>query len=91
MTKWNEILETAIIGKILTTLVEEGYRVEVSDQDGGGFFMYAATGGNGRPAKGYQYWVRLSPGNGADVITDYTTNLESLLAPINKFAEGFAE
>lgn len=33
-------------------------------------------------------WVRFVYGNdGYDVISDYTTNLESILAPINEFAD----
>jgi hypothetical protein len=67
-------------------LLDEGFRLEVSDQDGGGLFVYAAEEGGTKPLTGYVYWVRLTPGNGADVITDYTTNLETIIKPVNDFA-----
>jgi hypothetical protein len=88
---WNEILEDAIIGKTLMALVDDGYRVEVSDQDGGGLFIYAAEDGGEKPEDGYKFWVRLVPGNGADVIVDYTTNLENTLKPANDFAAQFRQ
>ncbi len=81
MCRWNQILEDAIIGKVVTTLIDEGFRVEMSDQDGGGLFVYAAEDGGQKPEGGYNYWVRLVPGNGVDVIVDYTTNLETMLKP----------
>ena len=35
-------------------------------------------------------WVKFVYGNdGPDVINDYTTNLEDVLAPVNKYAERF--
>lgn len=91
---WNQILEDAITGKIVTTLIDNGYRVEMSDQDGGDLFVYAAPHdeNEGRmPPGGYHFWVRLTPGNGADIVADYTQNLENLLAPINQFCETFRE
>jgi len=88
---WDQILEDAIIGKVVTTLVEASFRIEVSDQDGGnGLFVYAAADGGSKPKGGYDYWVRLMPGNGADVIVDYTTNLEAILKPVSEFAAKFA-
>mgnify|MGYP001582449671 CR=1 FL=1 len=47
--------------------------------DGGGVFVYAAADGGPKPKGGYNYWVRLVPGNGADVLVDYTTNLEAAI------------
>ena len=85
----NEIIEEAIIGKVAMALVGDGYRIEMSDLDGGGLFVYAAPDGGHRPKGGYNYWVRLVPGNGADVIVDYTTNLETTIKPVNDFAEQF--
>lgn len=89
MIDWNQIIEDAIIGKLLVTLVDGGFRVQMSDQDGGGLFVYAAEDGGEMPKGGYNYWVRLVAGNGADVISDYTTNLETVLKPVNDFAKQF--
>lgn len=90
MAGWNQILEDAIVGKLIAALIDEGFRLEVSDQDGGGLFVYAVPDGGNKPEAGFDYWVRLVPGNGADVIVDFTTNLETLLKPVNAFAEQFA-
>ena len=82
-----QLLEDAILGKIVNALVTNGFRVEVSDQDGGGLYVYAAAGDGQKPDDGYDYWVRLVPGNGSSYISDYSTNLESVLKPVNAFAE----
>lgn len=38
--------------------------------------------------KGWEGWIKLIYGNdGWDVISDYTTNLEELLKPVNEFAD----
>lgn len=87
---WNQILEDAIVGKLIAALVDEGYRLEISDHDGGGLFVYAAPDGGNKPGSGYEYWVRIEPGNGADVIVDFTTNLGTTLKPVNAFAAQFA-
>jgi hypothetical protein len=86
---WNLILEHAIIGKVIEAMIDDGYRLEISDQDGGGLFVYAAPNGEEKPKDGYKFWVRLVSGNGADVISDYTTNLEATLKPVNDFAAQF--
>lgn len=36
-------------------------------------------------------WVKLIFGNGYDVISDYSTVLEDLMAPVNKFADKMQE
>jgi hypothetical protein len=82
---WNQLLEDAIVGKLFAALIEDGYRVEASDQDGGGLYLYAYPDA-AKPKKPANHWVRLVPGNGADVITDYSTNLERTLKPVNDFA-----
>jgi hypothetical protein len=41
---------------------------------------------SGRKAIG---WVRLAFGNGWDMVSDYTTNLEDFLAPVNAVAESW--
>lgn len=86
---WNRIIEDAIIGKVVTALVDDGFRVEMSDQDGGGLFVYANPADEEKPEDGYNYWVRLVPGNGADVLVDYTTNLEATIKDVNAFAAQF--
>lgn len=86
---WNQILEDAIVGRVLTALVEDGYRVEASDQDGGGLHLYAAEDGEEMPHDGFKHWVKLVPGNGAEVIVDYTVSLESTIRPVNEFAAQF--
>lgn len=88
---WNAILEDAIIGKLVGTLIDDGFRLEMSDQDGGGLFLYAVEDGGEKPEGGYTHWVRLVLGNGTDVIVDYTTNLEDTLKPINEFAKLFQQ
>lgn len=87
----NDIIEDAIVGKLVVALIDEGFRLEMSDQDGGGLFVYAAQDGGEKPEEGYNYWVRIVPGNGADVIVDYTANLETVLKPVNDFAEKFSQ
>lgn len=92
MTKWTEFLEAAITGKVISALIDHGYRVEVSDQDGGdGLFIYAAADGGAKPKDGFNYWVRLQPGNGADLIVDHTTNLEAVLKEVNAFAASWQD
>lgn len=89
MKQWNDVLENAIIGRVCTALLDDGYRIELSDQDGGCLFVYAWQTEK-RPAR-HTHWVRLTLGNGASVLTDYTTNLESVLASINTFAAQWQE
>jgi hypothetical protein len=67
------LFTNAIIGKLALTLVEEGWRIEFCDQDGGGLFVYAAPADTQIPHGNVSYWVHLEPANkGADVIADYT-------------------
>ena len=79
-------LENAILGKIVMTLLDDGFRVILSDQDGGGLYLYAnPDNGDQEPEGGYKYWIRLTPGNGVDFITDYTINLEKIMKPVEDF------
>jgi len=66
-------IERQIIGELISNLVENGFRIEISDQDGGGLFVYAAPYDEVKPDDGYKYWVRLVEGNGCDIIVDYST------------------
>jgi len=88
---WNQILEDIIVGKLIMALVDDNYRIEISSHDGGGLYIYAAEDNGIKPKDGYRHWVRLVPGNGADIIVDYTTSLEQVLILVNKFASQFAE
>lgn len=89
--KWMQVLEDAIVGRLVGDLIEQGFRVEISDQDGGGLFVYATPDGGEKPEGGYTHYARLTLGNGADVITDYTTNLESIVRPINEWTARWAD
>lgn len=91
MQKWNDILEAAIIGKVCTALSDDGFRVELSDRDSGAGEIYCyAWKTEKRPAI-FSFWVKLIPGNGADVLSDHTTNLEAVLKPVNDFAASWMD
>jgi hypothetical protein len=68
--------ERQIIGELILNLIEHGFRIEVSESDGGGLFVYAAPDGGEKPKDGYSYWVRLVEGNGCDIISDFSTSTE---------------
>lgn len=68
--------ERQIIGELVLNLIDNGFRVEISDSDGGGLFVYAAPDGGEKPEGGYEYWVRLVEGNGCDIISDFSTRTE---------------
>lgn len=93
MRKWNEILEHAIVGKLVDALLQEEYRVVIEDQEDGitRVYVHDQDEDHGIPEGGYKMWVKLVPGNGADIISDYTTNLEKVLKPVNDFAAQFAD
>lgn len=83
-------MEALLIGRTIIALSNAGYRCELSDQDGGdGLFLYAWQTER-RPAK-HDRWVRFTPGNGVDALTDYTTNLEEVLKPVNALAAFFMQ
>jgi len=88
---WNQILEDAIIGKVVTALVDDGFRLETSPQAGGGSYIYAVENGGKKPPEGFDFWVCIVPGNGTSVISDYSVNLEETLKPVNEFAAQFEE
>jgi hypothetical protein len=86
----SNFLMQAIIGRIVLDMIDEGYRVQMSDQDGGGLFLYAMPDAEDFPAqqRAVNHWIRLQPeNNGADIISDYSTNLESIIDPIAKWCE----
>ena len=81
------LTERAIVGALVMELINNGFRVEMCDQDGGGLHVYAVPDGGQKPTDGYDYWIILVPGNGTDVISDYSVNFETILAPVFKFVE----
>ena len=83
------LVEDAILGRIVHELaVRRGFRVEICDQDGGGLYLYAVPDGGEKPTDGYEFWIKLVPGNGTDYISDYSANLESALIQTNRFVAG---
>jgi hypothetical protein len=73
------LIERAVIGELVLDLTEQGFRVELCSLDGGGLHLYAAEDGGNKPDDGWKFWIRLQPGNGADVIVDYSVNFEDRL------------
>lgn len=72
----NKLIERSVVGELVLSLTDQGFRIEMCSQDGGGLYLYAAPDGGEKPEDGWQYWVRLVEGNGVDVITDYSVNFE---------------
>lgn len=89
--KLTEKLEAELMGMVVSAMLDAGFRVVISDCDGGGLYLYGnPDNGEAKPEGGYRHWVRMVPGNGPDYISDYTTNLESVLKPVNDYAAQFA-
>jgi len=88
MEKWKQLLEDAIAGKLLSTLLNAGYQVDIEFQ--GGYVWFYAFDTEKRPSQ-YKYWVKCVEGNYADFITDYTTNLEETLKPVNEFVKSWMD
>ena len=85
------LVQHIIIGRLVQSLLDDGYRVVISDQDGGGLFVYAVPD-NGDKTSGYDYWVRMEPANAeVDFIVDYSTNLTGLVEPLTAFIETVAQ
>lgn len=72
----SKLIERSVVGELVLSLTEQGFRIELCSQDGGGLYLYAAPDGGEKPVDGWEYWVRLVEGNGADVIRDYSVNFE---------------
>lgn len=86
----SKLVENYAVGALVAAFLDEGYRVELCDQDGGGLFLYAAPDAGEKPETGWNYWIRLIPGNKEDIIVDYTANLESLVAPVQAAIEALS-
>lgn len=91
MSKWEQILEDVVIGKLVSTLIDEGFRIEISNQDGGGLFIYGVPDNGEKPETGFDYWAHLVPGNGPDIIVDYSLNLDTMMKPVNEFTSQFID
>lgn len=97
------MVERAIAERVIDALLSAGYALSVNDgeeetglttnrQQVLGFMFQTdeawlyATRNDERPS-----WVRFVYGNsGYDVVSDYTTNLESVLAPVNAYADSLS-
>lgn len=82
MSKLDQLLEDAILGRVVGSMLDNRFRVVVSDQDGGGLYVYGIPdNGEKPPEDGYSFWVVLVPGNGIDMISDYSVNLQKIISP----------
>lgn len=95
-----QAMEKVLARKTVEALLEQGFKIEI---DNGGDepersiqtvdailgTMFATDEDRLLVSKdGIRGWIYFVYGNdGYDVISDYTTNLEFLLAPINKYAD----
>lgn len=88
--KLDPLLAPAVIGVLVTSLIDDGWRIEFSNMDGGGLHIYGAPNGEPIPEPGEViYWAKLQPTNDApDVIVDYSTQIEWMvsLKPVFDFA-----
>lgn len=86
------LLCNAVIGALVLNAIEEGYRVELSNQDGNGLHLYAVPdNGERKPGELFDFWVRLQPENDtmADIIIDFSTQtawVEYVVAPAQEYA-----
>lgn len=102
--KLDEQLEKRICRKAVRALLDAGYDVGVNDgeetvieRSTNTRKIYAAMYSTDedyllavdRTSGKAIGWVRLIYGNVADVISDYTTNLENVLKPVNDYAEKY--
>ena len=72
----SKLIERSVVGELVLSLADQGFRIELCSQDGGGLYLYAAPYGDEKPEDGWEYWVRLVEGNGVDVISDYSVNFK---------------
>lgn len=87
----NKIFENSVVGLVVTTLLDEGMHVLVGPQDGMGMYIYA-TGDALNLSGPYDMWVLIMFGNEpSHLISDYSTNLEEVLAPVRKFCDSLED
>lgn len=80
-----ETIEHILVGKTIAALLDEGFQANVEYRYDGYTWIYASEDGR-KPRNGYTHWVKFCTGNGADALVDYTTNLETVLKPVNDLA-----
>lgn len=89
--KPNTLFANAVIGMIVTELLEANYRVEVYSDEISSPYIYAYPDG-AEVSEVAEYWVLLHLDNDPiHIISDYSVNLEKVLAPVNKFCASLEE
>lgn len=79
-----KLIQNAVLGNLITTLTDEGYRCEVTTLAcGDGTFIYAHPDNGHMPKTGATHWVRINYSG----ITDYSVNLEDALTPVIAYTE----
>lgn len=92
MRKWNSILKWAVVGHLVDTMIDFGYRIQFCDQDGGGLFMYAMVDAKEFEGNSIDTWVKLNIDNDVtDIIVDYNINLEEVINCVNEFVKKFED
>lgn len=87
------LIESAIIGKIVTTLMEDGHTISGIETQGHFIFIQGFIDDNHHDV----FYVRLTPGNDPDsFISDWSLNLtagkvsgKGILKPVFAFAEAW--
>lgn len=85
----NELLEQAIVGKLIQALTDEGFNVKAVPQECEYSWIYAWPCELENEPETYDHWVKLVYGNGCDIISDYSMSLETVIKPVNDFTELF--
>ena len=98
--EWINPTEAKIIDCLIDTILAAGHKIDVRDAYGDSdepvepmtdkALIQAEVAATGETLFEIDSigWVMLVHGNGVDVISDYTTNVEGLMAPAEKLAEG---
>jgi hypothetical protein len=76
--------ENEIIGSALRDMIDAGYTVKTEDHDGSLWFAVLDEEISTEEAIGF---IRLVWGNGADMLSDYSTNLEDVLQSTIKLSD----
>ena len=80
------LTENVILGALISALLDADYRVQLSDQDGGGLYAYVWSADSQQTPDGFDSWVRMTPGN-EYLITDYTTDLEPVMVKVTALVD----
>jgi len=79
--KLSDELEDIIVGKLLRALNDNDYRAEIETDGYIGVFDSMTDNKVG--------FIKLVAGNGSEIISDYSTNLEEVLKPVQEFCEQY--